>query len=169
MVRCVDCDSHTDYQNLISKTNQFEIGKIEKINQDDLVCKTAIERDLITLKGGVFKLSFKDNSELNKIQLSSLVGRPCLSVVSKDYRIYGTNMENSKEIDFDIQKVFLNNINFNKYSTIKATTKFTSFLETESSGTKFYSNDLLMKLEKGLDGVTEKIFDGSKKINELKK
>lgn len=43
-----------------------------------------------------------------------------------------------------------------------------SFIEVSTS-TKFYSNDLLIKIEDGMNHITEKIIDNSKKISELSK
>ncbi len=50
----------------------------------------------------------------------------------------------------------------------KHTSQFSSFIEVSSS-TKFYSNDLLIKIEDGMNHITEKIIESSKKISELAK
>jgi len=162
----------------INKDSKTEIGVKVVNNSNDLICKSAIEKELITSKGGVFKINFKLksneskrsqqnsilnlNMNMNNIEMNSVYGRPCISIVSKDYRMFGKVGGVGGVGDEEIERIFLKHNGVDNSKPI-----YSSFLETDS-GTKFYSNDLLMKLEKGLDGVTEKIFDGSKKINEMK-
>lgn len=68
--------------------------------------------------------------------------------------------------------IYLNQINekqmFNFFANIEAKKRYSSFLQVGMS-TKFYSNDLLLKLENVLNEDTEKIINESKKINEVTK
>ncbi len=57
---------------------------------------------------------------------------------------------------------------FNFFKNLNGKKAFSSFLQV-GMGTKFYSNDLLLKNENVLNEDTEKIINESKKINEVTK
>lgn len=71
--------------------------------------------------------------------------------------------------DFDIKNIDFNT-KLSKYDDHERNygKEFTSFIEVSSS-TKFYSNDLLIKIEDGMNHITQKIIESSKKISELSK
>jgi|LauGreDrversion4_2_1035121.scaffolds.fasta_scaffold234028_2 hypothetical protein len=68
--------------------------------------------------------------------------------------------------------IYLNQITekdvFDFFKSVRGKKTFSSFLQV-GMGTKFYSNDLLLKIENVLNEDTEKIINESKKINEVTK
>jgi len=68
--------------------------------------------------------------------------------------------------------VFDNNLNKKSRNLIDSLhedkSELSSFIEVSTS-TKFYSNDLLIKIEDGMNHITQKIIESSKKISELSK
>lgn len=86
-------------------------------------------------------------------------------VDNEKFRIYQSE---SYFLESQMNKFIENYVNKNDYESEKDKSRFSSFIEVSSS-TKFYSNDLLIKIEDGMNHITEKIIDSSKKISELTK
>lgn len=76
---------------------------------------------------------------------------------------YNLNQELNKFIEF-----YVNKNEYKTYMKKNPNNEFSSFIEVSSS-TKFYSNDLLIKIEDGMNHITEKIIESSKKISDLSK
>ena len=140
------------------------LEKVLDINERyKLICISAYEKGLITKTGGVFKLVKNKNKS---VELEGVNGIPSIKIFQKGYRTFTLSDELLKS-----ENEFIKNI---KDDNMK--NKFSSFLEnasTESSealtSSKFYSNDLLLKLELGLNRITDKIIEGSKRISDVTK
>ncbi len=88
------------------------------------------------------------------------------------FKIYHTEQSNLKDQEKKFIKNYTNRRNLinpnNDLSYWNNQNNFYSFIEVNSSS-KFYSNDLLIKLENGMNHITEKIIESSKKISEFSK
>ena len=81
----------------INKDSKTEIGVKVVNNSNDLICKSAIEKELITSKGGVFKINFKlKSNESKRIQQNSILN---LNMNMNNIEIeIQVNIENSKPL-----------------------------------------------------------------------
>lgn len=92
-------------------------------------------------------------------------------IESNDYSQLSTYQTDEFNLNQELNKFIENYMNKNEYyrnMNKNPNKEFSSFIEVSSS-TKFYSNDLLIKIEDGMNHITEKIIDSSKKISELSK
>lgn len=133
------------------------------------ICEKAYNLHFISKRGGTVKLKINNDN----IFYYHLNGLPCLinnvnidrndknvNVLKEKFKIFKT--ENLNQLLLIAQT---NNNNNNR----NFRNKLSSFLQVNNENTKFYSNDMLMKLEKGLNTVTNKVIEESKRINEAER
>ena len=115
----------------------------------------------ISNNGGIFTIEkIKDINEdfilLDKFHLKPLTLIPIIKQINsgKAFPIY-KNFANDRD-------------NFNFFNGLMKKKVYSSFLQLGMSS-KFYSNDLLLKIETVLNEDTEKIINESKKISEVTK
>jgi hypothetical protein len=136
-----------DIHKYFKETNKSELViNCSNSDQNNEICIKAKNEGVIMNQGN-FSLKQVDN---NVLEFNMLYNKlPVLEIFSDvNYKIYESDVE-------------LNDIKAINY-------KYSSFLQISSS-TQFYSNDLLAKLEKGLNSVTDRILDQSKTILEVEK
>jgi hypothetical protein len=142
----------TTKDNLLLKCDLYGSNHIQ-----NSICMKAVQTGLISKNGGVVKV-LEENGIIN---LESVNDLPCINIFSSNnHRVFNISQELDSKVENFIKTIF------NK--------RISSFLESEvhvstSSSSKFYSNDVLAKIEQGLDRVTDRIIEESKKINEVNK
>jgi hypothetical protein len=176
-------DVSTTDEQILEYSNRFNLkefivrciifeGEVKmKDFKSNLICGNAIDKGIITKTGGIFRIIINNRD----LKFENIKEIPCLGIINS---VRTTNKQilnfktylNSKEINLVIQN-FISTIYPMENIDNK---KFSSFLETQSEVTpvqsnKFYSNDLLVKIEQGLNRITDKIIEGSKKIAEVNK
>jgi hypothetical protein len=172
----IEYSEKVNLKELVIRCIIFE-GEIKmKDFKSNLICGNAINQGVITKIGGVFRIIINDG---NLLKFEDIKDLPCLGVINSVNTNNNPNLNyityaNSEEVNLVIQN-FIKTICPKELSMENIENiKFSSFLETQSEVTpvqanKFYSNDLLVKIEQGLNRITDKIIEGSKKIAEVNK
>lgn len=164
----------------------FESNLNSNQNNLNYLCLRGYEDGLINKFGSIFKVLKLTNK---KILFENLSGIPIYSLHANELNSKNINKNNQDlKLNDDIETI--DNLKFRIYQTEEINLQnfenkfienfinkneykekniiYSSFLEVSTSN-KFYSNDLLIKIEDGMNHITEKIIDSSKKISELSK